>query len=720
MGRGEHHDNDLPWRPKFEPSFARVDTGEIIVPRKDGKVWDDKPQGATTVSGNERSPGPQSQSDDCFISGSEDGPTLVASSPERNTGGTISISSSDAGSPVRCVNTRLGFELPGDDDHRDVEERRASPTHQPAGDEGGDTGLQTTGLDVKEQVSQIPNRQLHCGSLYSETGRHQVEETSGRDESGIQAVPTIKYHTGRLPHSGETECSSGSGFQDGPNCGDRVASLQPGVQVGPVSLTMGASDGGLVCEQPKPTPGQIHVTMPRLESNSNRCTEEPVAARSPVLFPTDDHHGPGDISHTYVIIERTDAISGTDVPISEMVPTIASTVSSAADTTPATARVTATATLEVLPPLPRLAPPSPLGGGDSWLIQQGFSESVQSQLANVRNKATNAVYDSRWRKWQDFCKQKDRDPASAHVPTVAEFLLHCFQVENLSVKTVQGYKAALTAKLKPLTGVDLGKSDILSQLIHSFYRTRPPPCRRVLQWDVNVVLHFLKHGAWADTARLGAREITLKLVFLLSLATGKRCGEIHALEHRVHKVADTWDEIVLHPRLDFMGKTHHATKGRGTFTDIVVPSLGKLGEASVDTALCPVHTLRQYLQVSDRYRSPLQKRLIISWVQGRQEDISKYAISHYLRAAVVEAHQNNENVTRSAEAFKMRPHDIRGIATSLQSLSNCSMEDILRAGVWATPSTFLRHYVKEFTVEQLSGLSHLAPFVVGSSIFDNE
>ena len=344
---------------------------------------------------------------------------------------------------------------------------------------------------------------------------------------------------------------------------------------------------------------------------------------------------------------------------------------------------------------------------------------MQSQLENVRNQSTNAVYDARWRKWVQFCEQRDQNPLVAHIPMVAEFLVHCFQTEKLSVKTVQGYKAALTAKLKPLTGVDLGKSEILSQLIHSFYRSRPPPCRKVLQWDLNVVLRFMKRGAWADTARLGARELTLKLVFLLSLASGKRCGELHAIENRVLKVTGNWDEVALRPVPEFVGKTHHATQGRGTFKEIVIPSLAKLGEASADTALCPVHTLRQYVHTANQYRSPSQKRLIISWVQGRTGDISKQAISHYLRAAVVEAHRDIENVTVSAEAFNIRPHDIRGVATSLQALSNCPMEDILKAGVWSSPSTFIKHYVKDFTVEQLSGLRQLSPFVVGTSVFNN-
>lgn len=303
------------------------------------------------------------------------------------------------------------------------------------------------------------------------------------------------------------------------------------------------------------------------------------------------------------------------------------------------------------------------------------------------------------------------------MPVIAEFLLHCFRVENLSVKTVQGYKAALTAKLKPMTGVDLSKCEILSQLIHSFFRSRPPPDKRVLKWDINVVLRFMKVGAWAHTETLSARNLTLKLVFLLTLAAGKRCGEIHALANSVFKVRGNWQAVQLRPRVDFIGKTHYKTNGYGTFEDIVIPSLTKEGGENDTQSLCPVQTLRHYLSESKKYRGPEQKRLIISWVPGKQTDITKQAISNYLRLAVVEAYKDVENVEATAQQLGMRPHDIRGVATSLQTLTACRMEDILRAGVWTSPSTFISHYVKEFTCDQLTGLHQLAPFVVGASVF---
>ncbi len=68
------------------------------------------------------------------------------------------------------------------------------------------------------------------------------------------------------------------------------------------------------------------------------------------------------------------------------------------------------------------------------------------------------------------------------------------------------------------------------------------------------------------------------------------------------------------------------------------------------------------------------------------------------------------------ETFKMKPHDLRGIALSLKACSNVSMADILAAGVWSSVGTFLKHYVKEFTHNQLTKLYSLGPFIAGESV----
>lgn len=317
-----------------------------------------------------------------------------------------------------------------------------------------------------------------------------------------------------------------------------------------------------------------------------------------------------------------------------------------------------------------------------------------------------------------FCRDRFLDPFGATSAQVAEFLSWIFAERNLSTRTVQGYRAAIAVQLRASTGYDAGTDPVLSSLIRSFQLERPLPDKSVIRWDVGLVLNYLKHGQLKLTDRLTPRDLTLKMVFLLALATGKRRGELHALSPDLHKVNDSWDAIMLRPRLDFLGKTHFRTQGRGTFENVTIPALpDDSGSSTKGLALCPVHTLRVYKTVSDKYRSVNQKRLIISFVQTRDKDITAQSVSNYLKWLVEQAYTASAASPELCQQFKMTPHDVRGVATSLKACSKVTMSEMLKAGTWASMDTFLRFYVKDFTRDQLTQLYELGPFVSAGSQF---
>ena len=109
--------------------------------------------------------------------------------------------------------------------------------------------------------------------------------------------------------------------------------------------------------------------------------------------------------------------------------------------------------------------------------------------------------------------------------------------------------------------------------MRGFLRARPIKSRTLITWDVGLVLRYLKTGRLSTTGRLSPKDLTFKLVLLLALATGKRRSELHALDKEVRLVNNEWNEVVLRPRPDFLGKTHFATGGAGTFSEIVLKSI---------------------------------------------------------------------------------------------------------------------------------------------------
>ena len=79
--------------------------------------------------------------------------------------------------------------------------------------------------------------------------------------------------------------------------------------------------------------------------------------------------------------------------------------------------------------------------------------------------------------------------------------------------------------------IDPWKSSI-SGLITNFYTDRPVELNLIPQWDLLVVVDALTKKTFEskDTSSVQLKHLTYKTVFLLSLASGARMGEIHALD----------------------------------------------------------------------------------------------------------------------------------------------------------------------------------------------
>ena len=113
-------------------------------------------------------------------------------------------------------------------------------------------------------------------------------------------------------------------------------------------------------------------------------------------------------------------------------------------------------------------------------------------------------------------------------------------------------------------------------------------------------------------------------------------------------------------------------------------------------------------------RSPTQKKLFISWVRGRLEDISKVTMAHYIKKVIQLAYQ--EASPQLLENLKINAHSVRHISTSLCALKNFSLEEVVAAGSWSSPNVFISHYLQNFSTDTMSGLHSLCGFVDAGSI----
>ena len=645
-----------------------------------------------------------------------DGLEVVEHDAKSSSGPIVCVSSPDTGSPVRRVDDRVGLCHLRQGFSGALVSSGATPSHKRARAPSDSDSLPDLPAAVEEQSSKLSSRQFYGCLAHQSPRRDEIPIDDGRDTPGFPRVVFTKHNSGSKPHSGRIKRLGRLSLAPKTGHSHGMASKRRRFPVDRRRVSLGSPRGRLVRQQAQSPAKLLHVALPRQISSSDRRAESRLAQeQSAVCLPTRNHTGS---CHSQAA-DNTTSTSAISSPVSNqrnLVPQSTQHDDKGAYTAADVARHVTATTLESHSSGSDNDEIAPMVGKNAWLKAQGFSERVTARMETARAVSTNAVYNSKWKLFAYYCKDRGIRPWSANGPVIAEFLTWLFEERKASVRTLRGYRSALGAALRNATGYDPGADEVLSQLMRGFLRTRPIKSRALVTWDISLVLRYLKSGKLSTTGRLSPKDLTLKLVFLLALATGKRRSELHALDQDVRLVNNEWKEVVLRPRPDFLGKTHFATGGAGTFSEIVLKSIDSAeGYTLPEKSLCPVTTLRIYQRVSREYRSEAQERLIISYMQGKTDDIKKQTISNYLKLVVQQAYLASASDESVCQDFNMSPHDLRGIATSLKASKNVTMAEILHSGVWASANTFITHYVKKFTCDELSNLCRLGPFVAAGT-----
>ena len=341
------------------------------------------------------------------------------------------------------------------------------------------------------------------------------------------------------------------------------------------------------------------------------------------------------------------------------------------------------------------------------LRDKGFSRQVADRAARPQRSSTLAIYESKWRKFVDWCGQRKINPFSASEASVGDFLLDLFNSKKLAVSTLEGYRMAIAGTLRVTCGVEVGRSDTLKALIQNIRgesaRLRCP----APDWDLALVLRRLRHHPFEPIQSISLQLLTWKTVFLVALASGKRRGEIHALLFSSFSRNLHWSSINLSVSPSFLAKTALTERGPKTLLSVTIPSLDDFVGSDMpdELLLCPVRAVRMYLDRTKDLR--VGKRLFfISPVLSLRRDISAVSISRW----IVKTIQLCYKVEGERLVSPVKAHSVRALATSLAFFRQASLEQIIRAGTWTSANTFISFYLTDLS--SLCGdLSRVGPLV---------
>ena len=113
---------------------------------------------------------------------------------------------------------------------------------------------------------------------------------------------------------------------------------------------------------------------------------------------------------------------------------------------------------------------------------------------------------------------------------MAAFLLylHCFL--SLSYSSIASYRSMLSGVFRFILP-ELSSHFVFHDLLRSFRLERPLSSSRVPPWDLLVVLQFLCGPPFEPLDSASLRSLTQKVLFLVSLATACRVGELQAVSY---------------------------------------------------------------------------------------------------------------------------------------------------------------------------------------------
>ena len=225
-------------------------------------------------------------------------------------------------------------------------------------------------------------------------------------------------------------------------------------------------------------------------------------------------------------------------------------------------------------------------------------------------------------------------------------------------------------------------------------------------WYLDVVLRYLRSPVFEPLGEASFRLLSMKTVFLLSLATAKRVSEIQALSSSVG-----WQRVdaVLSYVPSFRAKTESSSNPLPRH--VVVKDLSSLVGMEPERFLCPVRALRYYLERT-KDRRGLGDRLFVSTLD-LSKPISKAFISRLIKELILSAHREVDEA--DLPIFRVRAHDVRGVAASVALLRNVALADILASACWRTSSVFVSRYLKGIAV-RYGDQSSLGPLVAAGSV----
>uniref|UniRef100_A0AC34FUH2 Tyr recombinase domain-containing protein n=1 Tax=Panagrolaimus sp. ES5 TaxID=591445 RepID=A0AC34FUH2_9BILA len=207
---------------------------------------------------------------------------------------------------------------------------------------------------------------------------------------------------------------------------------------------------------------------------------------------------------------------------------------------------------------------------------------------------------------------------------------------------------------------------LLAKFAKGMLRQNPSAPKQAEIWNIENALDWLKTMWPLD--HLSLKDLTFRSALLLAICSPKRASELAAFTLDQLRKSDTiWEFRLLSTKNRGYGKPHTAT----------------FEAFAADSSLCPITTLKAYLQATDDIRQE-EKRIFLSFKRPHKP-ITAATMARWLKQCLELA---------GIEGYT--GHSTRSAATSKAVTIGLSANQIMEAANWSKKgSTFQRFYHKD-------------------------
>ena len=298
-----------------------------------------------------------------------------------------------------------------------------------------------------------------------------------------------------------------------------------------------------------------------------------------------------------------------------------------------------------------------------------YSSAIASILINATRRSTSRQYESVWGKFCDFIRVIQ--PTKVDCKFVLLFFEGLFSDKGLAPATISTYKSALARPLKLFFDVDVSVSPF-QDFMKGLFNLKPSMPYKSPSWSLEKALSLALSARYQINPSL---EDLLKItLFLVALATGGRVSELHALLRGPDYIDFCEGGVRLFPNPNFLAKNESPSVRRDPIfiNNLLLPD-------GMAHPLCPVHTIKKYLLVTEASNS---FKLFVNPVSLL--DLSLFKLRFFICRFIREADPGSFPKT----------HDLRKYASSFAFFRGMDISNVCNLVGWSSFRIFKKHYLK--------------------------